>query len=60
LVQNADGTFTVKVGRHRESCSADKTQLELFEWVKWTSISKGVRLEDVEIVELVQGAKGYS
>lgn len=51
---NADQTITVRAGRAVEHISTEgKTKLEIFEAVKWVSISKGVRMSDIKITELL-------
>jgi hypothetical protein len=52
LSLNRDNTITVRVGRARETFTLDgKSRAELWDWLKWTSISKGVRMSDVEVTE---------
>lgn len=52
--QNNDGTWTVRVGRQVEHIDpAHKTPGELFEYIKYALISKGMTFDDVEIVDLM-------
>jgi len=56
--RNVDGTWTVRVGRKVEHVDPQgKTQGEIFEAVRWALISKGVIMEEVELVEIMWGEK---
>jgi hypothetical protein len=56
---NSDDTVTIRVGRHVEHIDAStKTKVELFDAIKWAAISKGARISDVKLTELIFNRHG--
>jgi hypothetical protein len=53
LKRNRDGTLTLRVGRAVEHVSGDKSKAELFDIVRYAAYSKGVHLDDIEVIELL-------
>ena len=52
--QNADSTITVRVGKQVEHITtASMEHSKIFDAVKWAILSKGVRLTDIEIAEIL-------
>jgi len=52
---NKDGTVTVRIGRAVEHFDATtKTKGELFDAVKMAVVSKGVRISDITLIEMLQ------
>lgn len=55
LSRNADGTWTVRVGRQVEHIDTNgKTRGEVFDAIRWALISKGVNIDEVNVVELMR------
>lgn len=55
VYQNKDGTWTVRVGIQVEHINGfGKTPGEIFEAIRYALISKGVVLEDVELIEMMR------
>jgi hypothetical protein len=53
--KNADGTWTVRVGRQVEHVDPHgKSRGEIFDAIRWALISKGINLDEVNVVELMQ------
>lgn len=53
--RNADGTWTVRVGKQVEHIDPHgKSRGEIFDAIRWALISKGVNLEEINVVELMQ------
>lgn len=51
---NADNTWTVRVGRQVEHIDPHgKTRGEIFEALRWALISKGVFIDEVDLLELM-------
>jgi hypothetical protein len=55
---NKDGTMTIRLGRHVEHVTIIfMSREEIFERIKWASISKGGNLTDIMITEIMQELK---
>lgn len=58
ISRNADGTWTVRVGRAVEHVDGrDKTKPELFDALLWAARSKGASIPDVALAEIIHGAQ---
>jgi hypothetical protein len=54
ISQNSDSTWTVRVGRQIEHIDANgKTRGEIFDALRWALISKGVFIDEVDLLELM-------
>jgi len=51
--RNADGTYTVRVGRAVEHFSDYHDRARLFETIKWSILSKGVKINDEMLEEMI-------
>lgn len=50
-----DGTLTVKVGRAIEHFDTTvKSKAEIYDAVKWSMVSKGISMDNVGLIELLQ------
>jgi len=57
LRKNADNTLTVRIGSQVEHISLDgKDKAQVYDAVKWAIISKGVNLDSVDLIELLNKA----
>lgn len=55
VTRNADGTWTIRVGRQVEHVDpTGKTRGEVFDAIRWALISKGVNVDEISVVELMQ------
>lgn len=55
IIRNSDDTITVRVGRSVEHVSMlGKSKGELFDYIKYALISKGVNFSDIDIAEMMQ------
>lgn len=58
IINNADGTITVRVGRAVEHIDPrSKTKGEVFDAVKYAAISKGATLSDLSVIEILYRPK---
>lgn len=57
--KNSDGTWTIRVGRQVEHIdSHGKTPGEIFEAIRWALISKGLVLDEIEVLYLMYEERG--
>lgn len=58
ITQNSDSTWTVRVGRQIEHVDPHgKTHGEIFDALRWALISKGVFIDEVDLLELMDEEK---
>lgn len=54
LSKNADGTYTVTVGRYRESVSGDKSPVQLLEAVRYALVAGGISVDEDAIWDRIR------
>jgi hypothetical protein len=54
VTRNPDNTWTIRVGNQVEHFSIEgKTRVQIFEHIRWSLVSMGVTLSEIDLIELM-------